>query len=173
MRFPSDEPAVIASVIRFMYTGKLSVRDLKSIWRRFEDLTAQAASEAEICTLVQVYMIADRLMMDTLRKNAHKTVTQWDTEYVRAFGTGPRTPAAHRKSLGLLVDLLKAVYDLTVEADAIRIDVTIRGMRAYFDICKTAKREDARKLLETMEDREPVGPGVALRLLAPGGYKEE
>lgn len=156
-----------------MYTGKLSVRDLKSIWRRFEDSTTQPASKAEIRTLVQVYVIADRLLMDTLRKNAHETVTQWDTQYVRAFGIGHRTSAAQRKSLGLLVDLLEAIYDLTLEADPIRIDVTIRGMRAYFDIYKNGKQEDSMKLLETMKSHEPVGAGVALRLLAPSGHKVE
>lgn len=152
-----------------MYTGNLDVRDLKTVWDCFEGPLGQHTSTYEIRTLVQVYVLADRLMLDPLRDAARQRVSGWDIEY--AHSTGYKQHIM-KINLNSLVDLLKAVYELTPEDDPIRTNITIRGMRAYFRLYSDCKARDAASVLKIMRDHEPVGTGVALELLSPEGYVE-
>lgn len=78
LRLPADEPIVIAAVIAFIYTGELDIFGLKSIWYQFESLQIPVVHTFEIRTLTQVYVFADRLMMDTLRSTTFKRIVDWN-----------------------------------------------------------------------------------------------
>lgn len=150
LRFPTDEPIIIAAVVAFIYTGELDTLGLKSIWPQFAKLQIQDTSTFDIRTLTQVYVLADRLMMDHLRSVALKQIVGWN---------GPIST----NKRGWQVDLLKAVYELTPEGDPIRIEITFKGMNEQTSLYNTGKEAIATKILDVMKEHEPVATGLAMK----------
>ena len=114
--------------------------------------------------LVQIYALADHLMLDSLRRTARECVWEWaaDNTFVACCERGDKK--IHLRSLHRL---LIVVYGSTPADDPLRIKITLHGVRTHLKLLKDDEDKYAERVLDYLKGEEPVATGVALKLLSP------